>query len=125
VGLVIGGCARPEAPARAAPSAVPLEDAVPHYYEAHEVDSPPRLLAPIEPAYPREPRARGQEGEVVARVLVRPDGSVGGAKLVRATDDAFVEAARDSIQDARFAPALRSGRPVFAWVTVRVRFRLG
>ena len=64
------------------------------------------------------------EGEVEARVVVLADGSVGGAQLVSSSDEAFTAAVRESLQDARFHPAERAGRPVASWVTLRLRFRL-
>jgi protein TonB len=98
---------------------------VPRYFAPDEVDSLPRLLTPIEPAYPPGMRARAREGDVKARVMVRADGSVAGAELLDATHPEFSAALREVIRAARFAPALREGRPVPAWVTLHVRFRMG
>jgi len=100
------------------------EDAALAYYAPDEVDAVARLVTPIAPAYPASMRARGREGDVVAKVLVRADGSVAGAELIEATDAAFTDAARTQIREARFAPALRGGAPVASWVIVRIRFRL-
>jgi TonB family protein len=100
------------------------EDAAPRYYAPDEVDAVARLVTPIDPPYPRSLRARNVEGDVVARVLVRSDGSVAGAKLLQTTDEAFADAARSQIRGARFAPALLRGEPVPSWVIVRIRFRL-
>jgi protein TonB len=88
------------------------------------VDVPARPLAPIEPAYPPQLRALGLEGDVAARVVVRADGSVGGAQLVASSDEAFTAAVREALERARFEPARREGRPVASWVTLRLRFRL-
>ncbi|HVP31028.1 MAG TPA: energy transducer TonB [Myxococcota bacterium] len=102
-----------------------LADAGPSYYAPHEVDATPVLLTPIEPRYPPELRVGEREGDVLARVYVREDGTVAGAQLVEASDAAFVALVRTEIARARFAPAVRAGRHVASWVLVRVRFRLG
>lgn len=127
VGGVTSGCAAPSPEAwleRAPDVAARGGDATVTYFAPDEVDAVARLVTPITPAYPPAMRARGREGDVVARVLVRADGSVAGAKLLSASDDAFVDAARAHIRGARFAAALRGGEPVPSWVIVRVRFRL-
>jgi TonB family protein len=79
---------------------------------------------PIRPAYPPRLRALGLEGDVEARVMVRSDGSVGGAQLVESSHDDFTAALREALSEARFHPARLRGKPVSSWVTVRLRFRL-
>jgi TonB family protein len=118
------GCATLGTPASPSKKPDPI-DAKSVYYAPEEVEETARLVTPIEATYPAELRARAREGEVVARVLVRADGSVAGASLVHATDAAFLDAVRAAILGARFTPALRSGTPVPSWVLVRIRFRLG
>ena len=129
---LVGACApAPPAPVVAAPPAPVAaslpgasEDAGPAYLGADEVDLPARPLVPIVPAYPPQMRALGLEGEVEARVVVLADGSVGGARLVESSDEAFTAAVRDALEAAHFQPAERAGRPVASWVTLRLRFRL-
>jgi len=118
------GCATLGTPARQSKKPAPI-DASSVYYAPDEVEETARLVTPIEAPYPAAMRARSREGEVVARVLVRADGSVAGASLVDATDAAFLDAVRAAILGARFTPALRSGAPAPSWVLVRIRFRLG
>jgi TonB family protein len=79
---------------------------------------------PLRPAYPPRLLALGVEGEVEARVIVLSDGSVGGARLVESTHPEFTAAVREALREARFHPALRHGKPVSSWLTVRLRFRL-
>ena len=125
--LAAGGCAFPPPSANVPPTAGSpgvREDAGPRYFSEDEVDRPARPLVPIEPAYPPQLRAMGREGEVEAIVVVLADGSVGGARLVSSSDEAFTAAVRESLRHARFHPAERGGRPVASWVTLRLRFRL-
>lgn len=99
-------------------------DATAGFYAPDEVDAVARLVTPIAPRYPPHLRERGREGHVVARVLVREDGSVAGAELLDVTDPLFAVAARSELRGSRFAPALLGGRPVPSWVVVRIRFRI-
>lgn len=100
------------------------EDAGPRIYDEDQVDVPARPIAPIRPVYPPRMRALGVPGEVEARVIVRSDGSCGGGRIVGTTNDDFTASARKAIRAARFHPALRAGRPVASWVTLRVHFEL-
>lgn len=113
----------PDASGASAPASAP-EDAGPRYFGEDEVDRPARPLSPIDPAYPPPLRALGVEGEVEARVVVRADGSVGGARLLSSSDPGFTAAVREALAAVRFQPAERAGRPVASWVTLRLRFRL-
>lgn len=125
--MTLAGCAGGPAPSRADedPAFRPRrEDAGPTFYQEHEVDVPARPVDPIRPAYPPRLRALGLEGEVEARVIVLPDGSVGGARLVASTHDDFTVAVQEALREARFHPARRRGEAVSSWVTVRLRFRL-
>jgi len=132
-GVVVGACTgalacaaprQADSLARVPRASSRPDDASPAYYAPDEVDAVARLVTPIAPPYPPSMRARRREGDVVAKVLVRADGSVAGAELIEASDAAFTDAARAQIREARFAPALRGGAPVASWVIVRVRFRL-
>ena len=124
---ILGGCAgeRASRPGEEGSlSRTAREDAGPSFYQEHEVEVPARPVDPIRPAYPPRLRALGIEGEVEARVIVRSDGSVGGARLVESTHDDFTVAVREALWAARFHPARRHGESVSSWVTVRLRFRL-
>lgn len=123
-GALVACAPAPRASDAASPAGPrPAEDAGPYWLE-DEVDVPARPVAPIVGVYPPQLRALGVQGEVEALVAVLPDGSVGGARLVSSSHDAFIEAARSAIDAARFHPALREGHPVASWVSVRLRFRL-
>jgi len=124
---ILVGCVLGTAPSREdgdPPPGPGREDTGPFFYPEHEVDFPARPVEPIRPAYPPRLRALGIEGEVEARVIVLPDGSVGGARLVTSTHDDFTVAVHEALREARFHPARRRGEPVSSWVTVRLRFRL-
>jgi len=74
------------------------------------------------PIYPSISRRRGEQGLVVLRVEVLPNGTVGKIKTL--SDAGFARLARaaiNAVRKARFRPATLDGRPVKD--TVRVPFR--
>jgi protein TonB len=77
------------------------------------------------PRYPRLARSRGQEGRVLIRVSVLGNGRVASAKVTRSSGHSSLDrAALKAVKHWRFRPALRSGKPVTATLTVPVVFRL-
>jgi TonB family protein len=74
--------------------------------------------------YPDEARRRGIEGEVVIALVVRRDGSVGDARVVRRLSAALDERALWAVRQWRFEPGKYRGAPVDVAVEVVVEFRL-
>jgi periplasmic protein TonB len=90
---------------------------------------PARPVAGMEsdrpPVYPESARRRGEQGRVILRVSVAPDGDptqvvVGHSSGFTSLDDA----ALDAVRRWRFVPAMQSGHPVQAVAEVPVLFRL-
>jgi periplasmic protein TonB len=90
---------------------------------------PARPVAGMEsdrpPVYPESARRRGQQGRVILRVSVAPDGdpvqvAVGHSSGFTSLDDA----ALDAVRRWRFVPAMQNGHPVQAVAEVPVLFRL-
>ncbi len=77
---------------------------------------PPRLLAPVQAAYPA-----GAEGNasVVVAVTVAADGNVQGARVMEGVEP-FASRAIEAVGAARFVPATRDGVPI----AVTIRFRI-
>lgn len=94
---------------------------------AHLVDraAAPRVV--VTPRYPEMLRARGLEGEVVARYVVDSTGRVrdGSIEIVATTHDRFADAVRQALARTRFVPAEHAGRPVAQLVEQRFAFRIG
>jgi TonB family protein len=67
----------------------------------------------------------GLRPTIVCRLLIAEDGTVKEAKIYRSRLDlaAFEEAAIDAVQRYRFAPGLRSGKPVPVWINWPVSFK--
>lgn len=86
----------------------------------------PRYAGRFQPPYPPASERQNEEGVVVVRVRVGPDGRVLAAELKgssghRRLDEAAVEHARRAW---RFVPAMRDGVPVETWREIPVRFEL-
>lgn len=78
------------------------------------------------PRYPSASRRAHEEGTVMLKVLVAPDGRA--QDLLVATSSGFSrldEAALATVKRWAFLPAKQAGRPVSAWVLVPVTFELG
>lgn len=86
----------------------------------------PRYRIPPRPAvYPPRSIELGQQGEVVVRVRLEPDGSAAEIKLWRSSGHGLLDrAALTAVHGWHFMPAMRGGRPIAAWVEIPVRFHL-
>jgi protein TonB len=70
-------------------------------------------------------RRNGEEGTVLLRVLVTPDGKAGKVELDRSSGSAVLDqAAAEAVSRWRFVPARRDAEAVEAWVVVPMVFRL-
>lgn len=96
------------------------------------VAEPPKILNGAEFArqaarnYPPLLRDAFISGEVVLAIRVREDGSVDSTdvRVVSATHEGFIAAARRSTSSLRFSPARLNGRPIRTWINIPVRFGL-
>jgi periplasmic protein TonB len=85
----------------------------------------PRLTTSRKPRYPEAARQAGAEGTVFVKAYVLADGSVRDARVERSAGNAALDgAALETIREARFVPAQRSGRAVPVWVEIPVDFKL-
>lgn len=108
-------------PAPVAPAAPPTPDV-----EAR-LDPRGRYNAPTDSDYPAQSRRLGQEGQVTIAILVQTDNSVADVKLVQSSgfellDNAAVEFYRS--RRPRFVAATKEGKPIAAWKTLVVTFKL-
>ena len=77
-------------------------------------------------AYPVLALRRHQEGSVLLNVLVLPNGEVGDVRVLRSSGFSQLDAAAlTGVGGWHYVPAVRSHRPVSAWVKVNIRFRSG
>ena len=75
--------------------------------------------------YPERARRRNQQGTVVIRALIDPQGNAASVEIVRSSGfDSLDEAARDAIADCAFTPQRVDGKPVKAIVEIPIPFKL-
>jgi TonB family protein len=98
----------------------------PQLPDAAQVDRPPLLARPIEPAYPPALRAAGFAGEVVVEYAVGLDGRVDSSsvRVVQTTHPGFVPSVVAALGAARFTPAQRAGSAVAVRVRQRIVFQV-
>lgn len=113
-------------PDSALPSvAMPLL-ADPTWYTAQQLDSYPRALSSVQPAYPAQAAQEGLGGEVTLVLLIDERGSVEEVSVAQAVPEGYFEAAAvAAFRTIRFEPARRDGRSVRSRILVRVSFDPG
>jgi protein TonB len=112
-------------PGTAARAAGPVQAGAGSQSSGPAPDRLPDVVYGPPPAYPSEARLQRWEGTVRVRVLVAATGAVEDLRLaVSSGRNALDQAALDGLRRWRFNPAQLAGRPVAAWVTVPVVFRL-
>lgn len=85
-----------------------------------------RYRVPPTPAvYPPRSIELSQQGEVLVRVRLEPDGAAAEIVVWRSSSFPLLDrAALTAVRGWQFLPAMRDGRPVAAWVEIPVRFHL-
>lgn len=119
-------------PAEAAPVAAshePPPAPAPVAAPAPEPVSQPRFDADYlrnpAPPYPALSRRLGEEGKVLLRVLVSPQGQAETVELKASSGSLRLdEAAIATVRGWRFVPARRGDAPVQSWVVVPILFKL-
>ena len=77
------------------------------------------------PAYPTLSRRLGEEGKVLLRVRVSPDGRAAAVDVEKSSNfERLDETARQSVARWRFVPAKRGDEAIEATVIVPIVFRL-
>jgi len=100
-----------------APSAPPAAVVLPRF----DVD----YLQNPAPVYPSMARRMGEQGRVLLRVVVRPDGTPDNVVLRQSSGSPRLdEAALDAVRKWRFVPARQGSTPVTAAVIVPIVFSL-
>lgn len=95
------------------------------WYTARQVDRRPVPLDARLPAYPEEARLRGIQGSVVVELQIDELGRVQDLEIIESDPPGvFDDAVRQAYGEARYAPALREGRPVRYRGKYRVSFEL-
>lgn len=108
----------PTSPAAVATPALPRAP-LPSLPEGAE---PPVLVTRVDARYPDAARRLNLSGEVVLRIVVEANGTVGKIEVLSPGVAGMTEAAGDAVRRWTFRPARIAGQPVAVWKVVRVRF---
>jgi len=87
------------------------------------VSAPPVLISKVEPQYTEEARRAKLQGTVVLYVEVGPDGVAHNIKVQRPLGMGLDEKAIEAVQQWRFRPGMKDGKPVTVAATLEVNFR--
>ena len=93
-------------------------------YELGGPATKPELLHDVEPVYPPMARTARVQGQVILRVIIRPDGTVSDIETLRGQSMGLTEAAIVAVRQRRYKPALLNDVAVPFVMTVIVNFRL-
>lgn len=96
--------------------------------------APPRIELPSAsaaylnnppPAYPALSRRLGEQGRVVLRVRIEPDGTASAAEIRTSSGyERLDEAARQAVLSWRYVPGKRNGVPEAMWFLIPIQFEL-
>jgi TonB family protein len=86
--------------------------------------SAPRLRSKVEPRFSDEARRAQIQGTVVLYVVVGEDGIPRDMKVLRSLEPSLDRNAIEAVQQWRFNPGLKDGKPVAVQATIEVNFRL-
>ena len=118
--LASTAAAEPAPLAASAPPALPAPPAptAPPRFDADYLKNPA-------PTYPALARRLGEQGRVLLRVVVRPDGTPEAIELRRSSGSTRLdEAALEAVKKWRFVPARHGDTPITATVIVPIVFSL-
>lgn len=77
------------------------------------------------PAYPRVSKRRGEQGQVLLRVRVTPQGRAATVEIKQSSGSVRLDqSAQQTVRQWRFHPAQENGQAVSAWVIVPITFKL-
>jgi protein TonB len=88
-----------------------------------DYDSPPRLIKNVRPQYPQEAFVKKIEGTVLLEILIDRNGRVVQARVIQSIP-ALDTAARQTVLQWIFQPAMKHGRPVTTVAHAPVNFRI-
>jgi TonB family protein len=85
----------------------------------------PRLVRDVKPQYTSDAMRRQIQGSVQLECVVQLDGTPASIKVVRSLDPELDEQAIKALQQWRFQPGTKDGRPVPVIITAEMTFTLG
>lgn len=94
-------------------------------FDLADIDSPPRPVARLRPAYPPHARMRSIEGFVVVEFTVGPEGRTRDLAVISSfPEGTFEGAAEMAVKRWRFKPGTKDGKAVPVRIRQKIRFDL-
>jgi len=84
---------------------------------------PPQPVHMVTAEYPESAIREGLEGTVLVMLTIPPDGVPKDVKLAKGLRPDFDKSAIESMQQWRFRPATRDGKPIEVTITIEVVFK--
>jgi protein TonB len=98
---------------------------VPQEAEVPVINNPRFRRTPTPPPYPRRAKEMDQQGVVIVRALISPDGTMGQVVIWKSSGYSMLDdSAKRAVEGWAFEPARVNGRAIEAWVELPVNFRL-
>lgn len=108
-----------------APAPAPVRAAAPAAPRIEQPSSDADYLHNPPPAYPSLSKRMGEQGKVIVRVLIGPDGNAQEATVAESSGfDRLDKAAVATVLKWRYVPGKRNGVPEAMWYRVPVKFEL-
>lgn len=89
-----------------------------------DADEPPSPLSQTPPTYPLWERVKGNAGTVTLEFVVMKDGTVHNVVAVESSHQAFSDAAIAAVQQWKFSPGKKAGKPVNTRASITIPFTL-
>lgn len=122
-------------PPQEANSASPQNPSEAPIYKIGGGVTPPKLIHSVEPKFSRKERIQRLNAMTLVQITVSTDGNVKDAKIIKSSLDTMAtkdeeiafsldRKALDAVNQYRFAPAMRQGKPVPVLLNIEVSFHI-
>jgi TonB family protein len=92
--------------------------------DEEEETIPPQIIESTPPTYTDQALAKEIQGTVVVMVLIRRDGTIGGASVSKGLEASLDLQALQTVRKWKFWPATRGGKPIDALLEINLDFKL-
>jgi protein TonB len=86
--------------------------------------TPPVPVRTVPPEFPYELRRTGVSGVVLVSCEIDETGTVQNMKVIKSTNDAFVEPAMNALKKWKFKPAQENGSNIAVRVSIPIKFTI-
>ena len=74
--------------------------------------------------YPSEAKEAGVEGRVFVKAFIDEDGDVAATEIIRGIGHGCDEAAKKAVQNTKFKPGIKNGKPAKSQISIPIFFKL-